>query len=157
MARAVALILALVIGAPAAAQERVRAYPEVRIDALSGSPEAFHAGAGVQVPAGNYVRLGVIAAGGAARSRDDRTLASARGDLMMRFLLDPFREMRFGLSAGAGVSVRYDDREGWRPFLALVLDLEGPGGRGFTPAAQLGLGGGVRVGLALRASPRVHR
>ena len=78
--------------------------------------------------------------------------------MIARFLFDPFRQQRWGFSAGGGVSVRARDGDRVRPFLVAVLDLEAPrSASGITPAIQLGLGGGVRIGMALRwASPRVR-
>ena len=88
---------------------------------------------------------------------------SARADLMARFLLDPFREARWGPYAGAGLSVRAEEerhvgdgdvakeRVRSRGFLLLALGVEGPElGNGVMPALELGFGGGTRLGLVLR-------
>lgn len=156
--RRVWYITAAAVSVLAASGHSVRAqgvalhpYPELRLDALLGQPGALQLGVGVAIPMGTYARLAVIGAGGVA-SQDGETAGSARADVIMRFLLDPFRQERWGLSAGGGVSVRYDEGAGWRPFLALVLDLEGPRTGALSPAVQLGLGGGARIGVVLRAS-----
>ena len=122
--------------------------PEARVDFLAGAVSAVHAGVGVNIPAGYYARVGLVGAAGARLSGDAG--ASARVDAIARFLFDPFFEKRWGLSAGGGVSVRYDEGAGWRPFLAVVVDLEPPGRGAVIPSLQVGLGGGVRVGVALR-------
>jgi hypothetical protein len=122
--------------------------PEARVDVIAGAVSAVHAGVGVNIPAGYYARVGLVGAAGARLSGDAG--ASARVDAIARFLFDPFFEKRWGLSAGGGVSVRYDDDAGWRPFLAVVVDLEPPGRGPVIPALQVGVGGGVRVGVALR-------
>jgi len=44
-----------------------------------------------------------------------------------------------------------------RPLLTAVIDLEGKRHGAYTPALQVGLGGGVRVGVALRRSPANRR
>jgi hypothetical protein len=65
------------------------------------------------------------------------------------------------LSAGGGLSVRYDqlasERGRWRPLLALVVDLEGPRIGSVAPAIQLGLGGGARLGVILRGADPQRR
>ncbi|HEY0994986.1 MAG TPA: hypothetical protein VGD77_03245 [Gemmatimonadaceae bacterium] len=122
--------------------------PEARVDLLAGAITAVHAGVGVNIPVGYYARVGLVGAAGARLSGDAG--ASARVDAIARFLFDPFFEKRWGLSAGGGVSVRYDEGAGWRPFLAVVVDLEPPGRGPVIPAVQVGVGGGVRVGIALR-------
>lgn len=122
--------------------------PEARVDLIAGAVTAVHAGVGVNIPAGYYARVGIVGAAGARLSGDAG--ASARVDAIARFLFDPFFEKRWGLSAGGGVSVRYDEGAGWRPFLALVVDLEPPTRGPVIPAVQVGVGGGVRVGVALR-------
>lgn len=131
---------------------RPRPRAEVRVDYLGPNPDVVHAGVGVNVPTGTYLRVSLVGAGGASWD-EGRTGGSARADVIGRFLFDPFRERRWGLSAGGGVSVRYDQRNAvhrWRPFLALVVDLEVPQTGSVAPALQLGLGGGARVGLIIR-------
>jgi hypothetical protein len=141
--------------APAGAQAvaRPRPYPEARLEYLGPDPHAVHVGLGMNVPVGNYLRVGAIAAGGASWDAG-RSGGSARADLIARFSFDPFRERRWGISAGGGLSVRYDriasERGRWRPLLALVVDLEGPRMGFVAPALQLGLGGGGRVGAIMR-------
>jgi hypothetical protein len=89
---------------------------------------------------------------------DDAPRAAGRLDVLARFLLDPFRQSRWGFSAGAGVSLRADPGDRARPRLFAALDLEGRRSRrGITPALQLGLGGGVRGGVGLRWSGRAAR
>jgi hypothetical protein len=153
-----ALLLACVLPARARAQGQ-RApgpEPELRVDALTDrTGTALQLGAGVDIPAGYYMRLGIVGAAGARvydrDGSDSGTGATARVDLLARFLLDPFRQSRWGLSAGGGVSFRADRGRVGRPFLLTVLDLEGPrASNGISPAFQLGLGGGVRLGAAIR-------
>jgi hypothetical protein len=80
--------------------------------------------------------------------------ASGRFDAIGRFLFDPFREIPFGMSLGGGLSLPYAVRDPrLRPYLTTVLDVEGRMRGSLTPALELGLGGGARIGLVLRASP----
>lgn len=128
-----------------------RLEPELRVDVTRiGNSYGVQGGGGVEIPLGYYTRVGVIGAAGAdvARSTQD---ASARLDVVARFLFDPFRQQRWGFSAGGGVSLRARARDRVRPYLVSVFDLEGPrGAHGISPAFQFGLGGGIRVGAALR-------
>lgn len=145
--------------APIRAQESARRLPprpEARIDYLGPNPAAVHAGLGLNVPVGTYLRVGLVGAGGTAWL-EGRAEASARADVVGRFTFDPFRERRWGLSAGGGLSARYDRRESddrarWRALVALVVDLEGPRLGSVAPALQLGLGGGLRAGVIVRSA-----
>lgn len=128
-------------------------FPEYRADAIVGSRTATQAGVGLVVPVGIYVRLGLDAAGGATWGHG-AVDPSGRIDAIGRFLFDPFREVPVGVSVGGGLSLPYvahDPR--LRPFLTAVLDVEGRMRGKVTPALELGVGGGARVGLVLRASP----
>jgi hypothetical protein len=152
----VGAVIALAAGPPLRAQGLPRPRPraEARVDYLGPSPDAVHAGVGVNLPVGTYLRMNVVGAGGASWD-EARTGLSLRADVVGRFIFDPFRERRWGLSAGGGLSVRYDPGNGdrrWRPLLAVVVDLEGPRNGSAAPALQVGLGGGARVGLIIRGA-----
>ena len=159
--RAIVASAALLAMAPTVARaqrQRVPIAPEVRLDVLGGRPASVQGAAGVVIPSGNYVRIGVLAGVGATVERDGVSGAAGRVDVLARFLLDPFRQSRWGFSAGAGVSLRADPGERVRPQLLAALDVEGRRARrGFTPSVQIGLGGGVRGGIGLRWSDRRSR
>jgi hypothetical protein len=128
-------------------------YAEYRLDAIASERTSVQAGLGAVIPLGTYVRLGFDAAGGPTW-HDGSARASGRVDAIGRFLLDPYREMPFGLSLGGGVTLPYVDGDTRvRPLVTVVIDVEGRRHGAFTPAIQLGLGGGTRVGIALRSSP----
>jgi hypothetical protein len=136
----------------AKAQEAVptAVMPEVRADVVTGHRPALQLGAGVQIPFGYYVRLGLDGAAG-VRVDDVTPRADARIDVLTRFLLDPFRQSRYGLSVGGGVGLRAEPHDRVRPLLLVAIDLEGRRGvSGWAPAVQVGLGGGARLGLVLR-------
>jgi hypothetical protein len=124
---------------------------ELRVDAIvADSVTAVQGGIGVQIPAGYYARIGIDGALGADITNGHSEL-SGRLDLLARFLFDPFRQSRWALSGGGGVSLRAREGSNVRPYLVAVLDLEGPrSSSGVAPAFQLGLGGGVRMGVILR-------
>lgn len=156
------LLLFLSLASPGAARgqvaEDLTMKPEIRLDVASlGNRVAFQAGGGIQIPMGYYTRIGVIGAAGADVERFVQD-ASGRLEVVGRFLFDPFRQSRWGLSAGAGVSLRVRARDRVRPYLVSVVDLEGPlSARGVSPAFQLGIGGGVRLGVALRRGAKSSR
>jgi hypothetical protein len=156
----VLLMLSAALSSVAHAQSTLDAgvKPELRIDVITArSSTVLQAGGGVEIPAGYYARVGIIGAVGALVSSGERS-GNGRLDVIGRFLFDPFREHAWGISAGAGVSLRAAQHDRVRPYLATVFDVEGPrGGNGVSPAFQVGLGGGIRVGAALRWSGRVTR
>ena len=135
-----------------------RLTPEVRMDAIAAAHRtSLQSGGGVQIPAGYYVRIGVVGAAGTDVLAGGRE-ASGRMDVVGRFLLDPFRQTAWGLSVGAGLSLRARSGDHVRPYLVTIVDIEGPRGNGgMAPSLQLGVGGGVRVGAALRWVPRPTR
>lgn len=128
------------------------AYAEYRADAIVGRSPTAQLGVGDVLPAGVYGRISIDGAAGATW-RDGGTQASGRVDVIGRFLLDPFREVPVGLSFGAGVSVPYVVGDAHvRPYVVIVADIEGRRRSGLTPALQLGLGDGARIGIVLRRS-----
>lgn len=156
---ACAVTIALLTGQRAAAQDpnAPRPSPELRADVIAGSQPAIQIGGGVQVPAGYYVRIGLDAAVGmrtdAPSSGGSSRHVDARVDLLSRFLLDPFRQSAYGLSLGGGLAVRAEPNDRVRPLLLVAIDVEGRRAEnGWVPALQVGLGGGVRLGVILRHS-----
>jgi hypothetical protein len=149
--------LPAVSGAQAAPPAGAGVEPEVRLDLVL--PRAgIEAGAGMQVPMGYYVRLGADLAVGARGSPLSAAHPTGRIDLLGRFLLDPFRQSPFGVSAGAGISTRFESGTRATPLLLVALDVEGRrAANGWVPALQLGLGGGTRIGVVLRRAQPGYR
>ena len=155
----VAIVCVAASRSPGQQQPRLRAptYAELRGDAIFGDGTALQGGGGIVLPAGIYARVNIDGAVG-TRFRDGEARTSGRADLIARFLLDPFREMPVGLSLGGGVTVPYTDGDtGVQPYLTAVIDIEGRRRGRFTPALQIGLGGGTRLGVVLRTSTRAWR
>jgi hypothetical protein len=130
--------------------------PEIRADVLGPSPYTVQLGAGVNVGAGYYERVELDGAFG-ARRRGSALVGSARADALLRLLLDPFGQERWGLSLAGGVSLRAEAGDKLRPYLAGAAELEGPITHGIRMAYQLGLGGGVRVGIVIRRTHATWR
>jgi hypothetical protein len=136
--------------------ERPRWRTETRLDFLDflGSVAASEAGIGTAYAASTYLRLAAIVGTGLPFE------SSGRVDVVGRYLLDPFFEHEWAPYVGGGATLRYlpeaADRE-WRPFLLLALGVEGPLIRGWTPAVEVGLGGGVRLGLVFRLGSAAGR
>jgi hypothetical protein len=154
-----AAVSGLCVTPPRAAAQlpAVPRYAEYRADVIVGRGTAVQAGAGEVIPLDTYVRLGIDAAVGPAW-RDGGMHASGRVDAIGRFLLDPFREIPVAVSLGGGVSVPYTSGDAHlRPYATVVLDVEGRKRGGWTPAVQLGLGGGARLGVVLRRSAPRYR
>jgi len=70
--------------------------------------------------------------------------------VVARYLLDPFREFRWGPYAGAGFSAQWNRGADWRGDLLLLVGVEGPAHEGWRTAVELGRGGGARLGVVLR-------
>lgn len=119
--------------------------PEVRVDAIVARETAVHAGVGFASRLSTYVRAGIVGAAGLSGGSP-----SGRVDAVARFLLDPFRESRWGPYGGGGLSVRFDDGRGTRGYMLIFFGAEGPLDRGFSPAIEVGLGGGARLAVVLR-------
>ncbi len=131
---------------------------EGRIDAIFAQSGGVEAAYGFTVPAGIYVRSGLVAGIGAGRHG-----VEGRTDLIARFSLDPFRQSRWAPYGGAGLSGRYRSKldGGSRAYLLVFLGVEGPlplgETSGWVPAVELGLGGGARVGVILRRGVNARR
>lgn len=125
---------------------QAQARPEFRGDVIVSDRTAMYAGAGVLFPVGTYLRSGIIGAVGVTEGS-----ATFRGDLVTIFHADPFRESRWGLYGGGGVSFRHDsDISRTNAFLLGTLGIEGPPKSGFATAVEIGLGGGARAAIVLR-------
>lgn len=155
----VSIIGALTAGAPLCAQTPQQSVQtEWRIDGIFARTAAGEVGLGVSLPVGIYVRNGLVGGIGVGEHGIE-----GRTDLLSRFSLDPFRQSRWSLYGGGGISGRYRTEQdgGSHAYLLLFLGLEGPLplGRtsGWVPAFEAGLGGGARVGVILRRGINARR
>ena len=155
------LTLPLTLAAPWPALSQSTQQPhqiEGRLDAIVAHTTGFEAGLGLTVPAGIYVRTGLVAGIGAGRHG-----VEGRTDLVSRFSLDPFRQSRWAPYGGGGISGRYRSKldGGSHAYLLVFLGVEGPlaaaNRSGIVPAFELGLGGGARFGIILRQGISARR
>lgn len=156
---AAALVAALLLPVSAVAQGPDRRVPlrpqwEWRAEGVAASAPSAVLGAGLNVRAGWYLRLGAALAGGAVRTASDEWEPLARLDVTTRFLLDPFGERARGLYGGAGLSVAHrSGGDGLQdPVLLMLVGLEGPRTARGAWAVELGLGGGVRLAIVRRGA-----
>src|SRR5436853_3631930 len=96
---------------------------EGRLDGIFARTAGVEAGLGITIPAGIYVRSGLLAGLGAGRHG-----VEGRTDFVSRFSLDPFRQSRWAPYAGGGISGRYRSEldGGSRGYLMIVLGVECP-------------------------------
>jgi hypothetical protein len=130
---------------------RIPASVEARAEGLVVGQGGGAAGATVWLPAGPYARWGVGGSTGATLAAEGARWSS-RAELAIRGLFDPFRESGRGLSIGAGVTVTDAVTGGWRPYVLLLVDVEGKRRGRFAPALQIAVGGGTRIGITLRTA-----
>ena len=130
-------------------RDGARVQPEARADYIDARGATAHLGIGVSIPAGTYVRLGVVAAGGQTW-RDGDAVGAGRVDAIARFVLDPLREFRWAPYAAGGLGAMYDETERWRAVLVGALGVEGPALGAVVPAIEVGFGGGTRIGVVFR-------
>lgn len=142
-----AVAILSIVARPLLAQ--VVAIPEARLDLLAARSAALHIGAAIGFRSGLYVRPTIVVAAGPAWQKDTARIGG-RVDALARFVLDPFRESRVGLYAQGGLTALYDPWDRWRAALSVAVGAELPARAGGVWAIEVGLGGGVRFGLALR-------
>jgi hypothetical protein len=153
-----AVLLLLPAGLARAQVPQQALQTEIRVDAIVAHSSGVEAGVGLTVPAGIYLRSGLVAAIGAGRHG-----VEGRTDFVARFSLDPFRQSRWAPYGGGGISGRYRSQldGGSRAYVLVFLGVEGPLPvghiSGVVPAFELGLGGGARFAIILRRGINARR
>lgn len=133
----------------AGARAITRIQPEARADFIDARAATAHLGVGFSVPAGTYVRVGLVGAAGQAWNDGD-AVAAGRVDAIARFVADPLREFRWAPYVAGGLGALYDEAERWRAVIVGVLGVEGPALGAVIPAFEVGFGGGTRIGVVVR-------
>jgi len=128
----------------------------VRADALLAREAAGHVAAGLSFRAARYVRVDATFGGGIVENPAGGTDGEVRGDIVARFVLDPEFTRRVSAYGGGGVTVRAA-RGDTRELLLVALGVEGPRWGGVVPFAEVGFGGGVRLGAGMRRALRGRR
>ncbi len=150
-------VLAIVLAPVCASAQRPTGIQyEARLDAIAARTPSLQLGGGLNVPAALYVRLGATVAGGIAH-RDGVTHGAARGEVIARFLLDPFAEFPLALYGLGGLSAMVDPFEHTRPRVVVGLGIESRVRNRRAIAAELSLGGGIRLGAVVRRGRRFGR
>ena len=127
-------------------QVQVTFTPVARLDLIAGSVTAVQAGLGFVTQVSPYIGIGATAAAGISR-----TGFSGRGDLYGRFSLDPYHTYYWEPYLGAGITVRADaGGPGTRTYLLAIAGVDGPSAGGIAPGVEVGVGGGIRLGVTLR-------
>lgn len=153
-----ALICLLVPLTPCLAQRALppakpmRLRPALRVDALIDRDPGAQFALGLAIASAYNVRLEVDAGVGGV-SRLAGWVSAGRLDLLARWLSDPFRQSRWGLSAGAGIGQRLEAHRAPSTVAIVTLGVEGPSDGRWVPGVEIGLGGGFRTGVTLRRAP----
>jgi hypothetical protein len=126
--------------------------PEIRLDALLAERrQTYHLGVGAFRSVGRAVRAGVVVGGGITDREAGYQGArlSSRAEVVGRFTLRTSDAGRPQLYLGAGAGALWVTNESGRGVAHLLVGGEVYGG-GWRHAFELGLGGGVRLGVVLR-------
>jgi hypothetical protein len=140
-----------------ASTARAQAVPELRADAFVGRTSGAQLGVGAVLDAGSYTRLALIVGAGAERRPGGALVGVQRAEGVVRFHFDPLRQSRHGVYVGGGVGARRTPGGPLRALLVAVLGVEGPPHGGIAAAVEAGVGGGARVGVALRRARAQRR
>jgi hypothetical protein len=128
--------------------------PEVRADLIAGRSVAEELAGGASVTSGDYLALvGDIGMGAITGARRGARLG-ARVDVLARLHLDASTERQWAPYLIGGASYLIDARDRGRPVLVAGLGIHAPSGGRFVPALEVGLGGGLRLGVVLRRAGR---
>ncbi len=142
--------------APAASRPS-RFRPEVRADALLARDAVAQVAVGVVAAAAYNLRLALDVGAGGVRDASGGVSAAGRVDLLARWLSDPFRQSKRAVHAGGGVGVLLAQGAAPRPVAIVTVGVEGTSDGPWVPGVELGLGGGVRLGVTLRRAPARQR
>ncbi|MBC7842531.1 MAG: hypothetical protein H7099_09465 [Gemmatimonadaceae bacterium] len=158
----VALLLLLAPLVPCAAQRvlpparPMLLRPALRADAIIDRDPGAQFALGLAVASTYNVRLELDAGVGGV-SRSAGWVPTGRLDLLARWLSDPFRQSRWGISAGAGIGQRVESERTPATVAIVTLGIEGPSDGTWVPGVEIGLGGGLRAGVTFRRAPLRQR
>lgn len=142
--------MAALLALPGVARaQREREWRVGALGTVAPAPEGFVGGAASFVlRARTRLGLGLTAALGAR----DRNLAG-RGEALLSFVLDPFRQRGLAPYVAGGIAL-VGDRVGTDQYLVATLGLAGNPGRQTGWFVEAGVGGGLRFAAGLAARRR---
>jgi len=148
---AILLLVSVAIARPARSQDAApRVLPELRADAIVAHATAAQLGAGAFYALTGNFWLGADLAGGIVVGDDRRGRASARADVEGRIHFDTGLSPRWMPYLLGGISERVGGRARGMLYALAGIGVQGPTTHRVVPAVELGLGGGVRVGVVLQ-------
>ncbi|MHB1224068.1 MAG: hypothetical protein ACYC2G_08525 [Gemmatimonadaceae bacterium] len=154
----VTLLTTVATARPATAQAAVRRarlggpVVEARAELLAARSTTLHLGAAALWPVSPYLRVGMLAAAGVTSgpaASDDRA-ASARAEVVARFTPNPDPAARwrpYGQATAGVLAVRGTTG---RALVSVAVGAEHAPIGAIRPAIEVGIGGGLRVAIALR-------
>jgi hypothetical protein len=143
----------LLIVASSTRAQASHAELEARLDAIIAHRSALQAALGADIPISSAMHLELAAGIGPSFANGVGSNISARGDAIVRFLLDPRRVTRWSPYAGGGIGARYDRGPDWRAVAIIVAGVNAPRWKHSIPFIEAGFGGGLRLGAGLRRAP----
>lgn len=157
---AIAVLLLSAAARPAGAQVAPRRSAaggptvEGRVEMLAARSTTVQLGAAALWPVSPYLRVGALAAAGVTRGPDAAggRAASARAEVVARFTLNPDPAARwrlYGQATGGVLAIRGNQG---RALVSASIGAEHAAVGPVRPAIELGIGGGLRVAIALRRS-----
>jgi hypothetical protein len=126
--------------------------PELRADAIVAQSTAWQLGGGAALQTGDYLWLGADVGLGVVTGRTLEPSASV--DVTGRVHLDADGEAHWAPYLVGGLTYRADRGARGALYLLIALGVHAPARAGIVPAVEVGLGGGVRVGVVLRRVSR---
>lgn len=121
--------------------------PEARVEALTASADALHAGLGLGKRLGRT--LSIAALGTAAIAREEGGV-DTRLEVTARFHLDPERRASVAVYAAGGAAALRRDHSEWSGALIALMGAE-VGRARWLPFFEVGFGGGLRLVAGIRA------
>lgn len=154
LAPAVAMLTARTLSAQAAVRGGWPGSPalEARLELLAARNTTVQLGAGALWPVSPYLRVGVLAAAGVTSgpAAADSRAASGRAEVVARFTPNPDPAARwrpYGQATAGVLAVRGSTG---RALVSVAVGAERSPIGAIRPAIEIGIGGGLRVAIALR-------
>ncbi len=126
---------------------------EARGDLIAGRNTTLQLGVAALWPVSPFLSVGAVAGIGGTRPAAGDGRASGRAELVARFTPDPSPSARWRIYGQATAGVLAVRGSTGRALVSVAMGVERVSGGAVRPAIELGLGGGLRVAVALRRAP----